>query len=439
MSNRVLRAIGLGAAALLFLGGCSSTATTQGQEVDPAATPEYSGKITLLTKFGTQPFPEYFQSLADEYKTMHPDVTVELIQESDQSVKDKIKTMTASQSLPDIYFTWTGDWAQNFIKAGLATDLTPVIDPETEWGASFVRANLDAFKTDDKYWAMPFHSSAKFMGYNERIFSEAGVSVPKSFEELLNSCSAIKSAGYVPIAFGNKDGWPALHYIQQLFAFNVPTDILEKDFVPATATWDHPGYVTSLNQFSSLLDECTDGRAATNGVLFTTAQQSLANGKSAMYYQEIPEFDRVTADGAPINEDGFGVFVLPPPKEAEGNTTAIEGAPVGFIVNPKGNVPLAVDFLKFVTKLENAKKLSSPPYGQPSSVLGGVTPDTSSPAVNKGAELLADSGALIGWLDTVTSPDVAAAWLSGTQGLITGDVDANALLERVQAASESSK
>ena len=96
---------------------------------DVTAEPEYSGTLSLLTKFGGEPLEPYFEDLAAEYTELHPDVTFELIQETDQSVKDKTKTLTASGALPDIYFTWTGNWAQNFIDGGLAADLTEVIAP----------------------------------------------------------------------------------------------------------------------------------------------------------------------------------------------------------------------------------------------------------------------------------------------------------------------
>ena len=43
------------------------------------------------------------------------------------------------------------------------------------------------------------------------------------------------------------------------------------------------------------------------------------------------------------------------------------------------------------------------------------------------------------WLDTVTVPEVADAWLSGVQGFISGDKTAEDVLDGVRAASESAK
>lgn len=437
--RKMAQALTAVAATALVLTGCASGGGDTAA-VDITADPEYSGTISILTKFGGEPLGPFFENAAAAYTELHPDVDFELIQETDQSVKDKTKTLTASQALPDIYFTWTGDWAENFIEAGLAADLTPVIAPDTEWGSTFGEASLDAFKYDGKYFAIPLYNNGKFMGYNTAIFDELGLDVPETFEGLIEACGVIKDAGYEPIAFGNKDGWPGLHYLQQLFAYNVPTGELKADFVPETATLDHEGYVKSMNEFKTLVDECTNTGEGSNGVLYTTSQQAMADGKAAMYYQEILEFDTINAEGNVVNGQGFDIFKLPVPEDAAGDAQAIEGSPEGYLINSKSpRAALAVDFMKFVTNMENATIMASPPYGQPSTVIDAVSAESSSPAVIEGIEQVNEASQIVIWLDTVTVPDVAFAWLAGGEGLVSGSMTAENVLESVRAASESAK
>lgn len=438
MHVRRLAPIAMAAVAAIALAGCAGGSPAPAADV--TAEPEYSGTLSILTKFAGEPLGPYFEDLAAAYEAEHPDVKLELIQETDQSVKDKTKTLTASGALPDIYFTWTGDWAENFVSGGLAADLTEVIGPDTEWGQTFGEASLDAFKYDDKYYGIPLYNNGKFMGYNKAAFAEAGIEVPTTFEGLIESCGPLRDAGFEPIAFGNKDGWPALHYLQQLFAYNVPSDVLHADFDPATAEWTDPGYVTALEQFKTLVDECTDTGTGTNGVLYTTAQEALAGGRAAMYYQEILEFDTVTAEGAVLTPENFGIFQLPVPEGAAGDPGAIEGSPEGYLINAKSpRAALAVDFMKFVTDLENAKTLSSPPYGQPSTVIGAVTEETSSVAVFEGITKVNDASQIIIWLDTVTVPEVADAWLAGGEAIISGSSTPEQVMESVQGANSSAQ
>ncbi|MEV7632759.1 extracellular solute-binding protein [Microbacterium sp. NPDC089318] len=437
-NTRTLAVFAAAAATALVFTGCA--ASTPQPAADVTAEPDFEGTLTILTKFAGEPLEPYFVDLAAAYEAEHPDVKVELIQETDQSIKDKTKTLTASQALPDIYFTWTGNWADNFIEGGLAADLSDVVAPGTEWGDRFGEASLSAFEHDGKYYGIPLYNNGKFMGYSKSAFAEAGIEVPKTFEDLIDACEPLRAAGYEPIAFGNKDGWPALHYLQQLFAYNVPADVLQADFDPETAKWEDPGYERALEQFATLVDDCTDTGDGTNGVLYTTAQEALAGGRAAMYYQEILEFDTVTAEDASLTADDFGIFPLPVPEGSKGDSGAIEGSPEGYLINAKSpRAALAVDFMKFVTEPENAAKLSSPPFGQPSAVVDAVTEGTSSKAVYEGISMVNDASGLVAWLDTVTVPEVADAWLAGGEAVISGSSTPEEVLESVRAANDDAR
>lgn len=405
---------------------------------EPDAPIEYSGTLSILTKFGLQQLSPYFVNVAKEYEKLHPDVKIELIQESDDSVKGKTKALVASNSLPDIYFSWTGSWGENFVRGNRAVDLTKVIGPDTPWGKQLAHAAVSAFQYNGKLYGIPLYLDAKFMGYNKALFNKAGIAEPQSFDELISACAALRKSGATPISFGNKEGWPAVHFAGQLLAYNVSQATLEKDFNPKTAEYSDAGYVESLKQLKQLIDECSDG-AGTNGASYASALQQFSNAKSAMYYQEIIEFDQSTADGALKKED-FGFFKLPAPKDAKGDANSIEGAPEGYMINAASkNVPLAIDFMKFVTSAENGKVLSAPPYGQPSATLGGYSAEKMNPSVVEGLKVIAEASYLVPWLDTANPPRVASAWLSSLQALIGGSMTPEQVMEKVKQAAASSK
>lgn len=439
-ANTLLNTTSLGSlvAAAFVIGGVGVASAADPVVAVPNATVEYSGTVSVLTKFGLQQLSPFFVNAAQEYEKLHPGVKVELIQESDDSVKGKTKALVASNSLPDVYFTWTGSWGENFVRGNRAVDLTPVIGPDTEWGKTLAAAAVSAFQYNGKLYGIPLYLDAKFMGYNKSLFEKAGVSEPKSFDELLSACAALRKSGVTPVSFGNKEGWPGVHYAGQLLAYNVPQATLEKDFVPGTAEYTDPGYVSSLTQFKQLIDECSDG-AGTNGSSYASALQQFSASKSAMYYQEIIEFDQATVEGA-LKRDDFGFFKLPAPKEAKGDVNSIEGAPEGYMINAASkNIPLAIDFMRFVTSSDNGKILSAPPYGQPSATVGGYSADTMNPSVVDGLKVIAGSSYLMPWLDTANPPRVAAAWLSGLQALVGGTMTPEEVMGRVKEAAASSK
>jgi len=433
--KRLTHAMAVSMAAASALALTAGTAQADTVVADPGAKVDYSGTLQILTKFGIEQLSPYFVGLAADYQKLHPDVKIELIQESDDSVKGKTKTLVASNAMPDIYFSWTGSWGGNFVRGNRAVDLTPVIGPDTEWGKTLVPAAVSAFQYNDKYFGIPLYLDAKFMGYSKKIFADAGVEVPSSFEGLLAGCDKIKEKGVTPISFGNKEAWPAVHYAGQLLAFNVPRATLEQDFDPKQATYSDPGYVASLQQFKALIDRCTDG-AAVNGTSYSSALQQLSNGKSAMYYQEIIEFDQAASDETELKRADFGFFVLPVPEGAKGDAKAVEGAPEGYMISSASkNIPLAIDFMKFATSADHGQVLSAPPYGQPSATVGGASEATMSPSVVNGLVELKSASYLMPWLDTANSPRVAAAWLSSLQALVGGSMTPEEVMTTVKDAA----
>lgn len=410
-------------------------AAAQTEIADPSAPVQHEGHLTVLTKFGMQRLAPYFETLARQYEEKNPGVTIELIQEDDDSIKGKTKTLVASNSVPDIFFSWTGTWGGNFIRGKRAVDLTPVVGADSDWGKTFAPAAVDAFVYDGKNYGIPLYLDAKFMGYNKTIFADLGIAEPQDLEAMLAACDTIRDAGITPISFGNKEAWPGIHYLGQLLAYNVPRDVLERDFDPATAQYDHPGYVAALDQFGQILERCTIG-AGVNGVSYQNAIQDLSDGRSAMYYQEIIEFDNAASAKTKLQPQDFGFFPLPAPKDAAGDPKALEGAPEGYMISTaSANVPLALDFMKFVTTVDNAKLLSAPPFGQPSAVVGGSDPAQMSPAVVEGLQSIAEASYLMQWLDTVNHPRVAAAWLSGLQAFIGGTMSAEDVVTQVRDAA----
>lgn len=399
-----------------------------------------SGTLSIITKFADPKYAPYFVAVANAYQAANPGVKVNLQQVGDQPYKDKIRVLTASKNLPDIYFSWAGDFANKFIRGGLATDLSSVVGPDTAWGKTFSPAALKAFQYQGKSYGVPIDLDAKYMAYNKTAFAKAGISAPpSSFETMISDCGKLKSAGYTPIAFGNQYGWPAIHYLTQLNSYDVPAGKLAKDYNPATGSFTDPGYVTALTQFQSVVKQCSNPSA--DGLAHEAAQATFINGKAAMHYLESLEFPVLTVKGgAPKSvADNWGFFRLPAPASAPGDKEALTGAPDGFLVNNGSkNAALAVDFLKFMTTLSNAKKMTSQ-IGYTSPIIGSSSADNSTPQERTALSDMSKAGSFSIWLDTVTNADVANAYLSGAEGIANGSQTPQQVMKSVQSAAAKAK
>lgn len=424
------------AAVLAACGGAPSSVGSTGKQSSLSAPAKKSGTLSILTKFADPKYAPYFVGMAKAYEAANPGVKVDLQQVGDQPYKDKIRVLTASHNLPDIYFSWAGDFAYKFVRGGLAADLTSVVGPNTAWGKTFSPAALKAFQLDGKQYGVPIDLDAKYMVYSKAAFQKAGLSgPPTSFEGLVSACGKLRAAGYTPIAFGNQYGWPAIHYLTQLNAYDVAPDSLAEDYNPATGAFTDPGYVKALTQFQTVIKQCSN--PSPDGLAHEAAQANLLSGKAAMQYIELVEFPIMTVKGGAPKAlaENWGFFRLPAPGGAPGDTNALTGAPDGFLVNSTSkHAGLAVDFLKFMTRRVNAAKMTSQ-IGYLSPVEGSSTAENSTPQQSQALADMAKASSFAIWLDTVTNAAVANAYLSGAEGIANGTQTPQQVIAGVQKAA----
>jgi raffinose/stachyose/melibiose transport system substrate-binding protein len=309
----------------------------------------------------------------------------------------------------------------------------------TEWGDSLAGAAVEAWTYDGKVYGIPISVDGKFFLYNTKLFADAGVAEPATLDDLLVACDTFKAKGIQPITFGNKDGWAAIHYLTSLNAKYVPRATLDSDYDAATGEFTDPGYVQALRSLADLNARCLT--AGSNGIDYTVAQAEFMSGTAAMYYGQSVEFKTfTTAGGAPAGfEESWDFFPMPPVTGGAGDQSSLTGAPDGFIVNAKSqNLPLAIDFMKFLTSRANGEAFTTT-LGRLSSVTGTATDANAFPQLMKALEVIDAASGYNIWLDTVAHAEVAAAYLAGAQGILDGSLTPEQVIADVQAAAAKAK
>jgi len=442
MRLRKIRRTRLGAAitaAALLSAACSGgSSSANPPKANLSAPAVKKGHLVFLEKWPDPKYAPYFKQVVAAYQKANPGVTIDLQAVGDQPYKDKIQVLTSAHQLPDIYFAWAGDYTAKFVRAGLAADLSSVLGPATAWGKTFTPAALRAYNYGGKQYGVPIDLDAKVFAYSKAAFAKAGVTPPSTFPELLSACDKLRSAGYTPIAFGNQYGWPAIHYLTQLNAQEVPKAVRDSDYDPANGKFAHPGYVKALQDLQQLNQRCLSQKA--NGVSHESAQATLEQGKAAMQYLEAVEFPLLRAKGVPASfADNWSFFRMPTVPGAAGDQQELEGAPDGFLVNARSkNQALAVDFLKFFTNQTNAQAMTKQ-LGWLSPVIGSTTTGNSTAQDRAVLDEMNKSSNFAIWLDTVTNSRVAQAYLNGAQSLLDGSKTPKQVMSDVQAAAKKAK
>ncbi len=403
-----------------------------------ASTAPLSGTISILEKWPEPQYAPYWQNLVKGYEAANPGVHVDLQAVADQPIKDKLRVLTAANQLPDIFFSWAGDFTTKYVRAGLVADLTqPVLN--TSWKNEYAAGALDAATYDGKLYGIPIDLDAKFMAYNTKIFKDHGWTVPTSMSDLLNLCDTIKAAGIQPISFGNVYGWPAIHYMTQLNAYYVPWDTLQKDYDPSTGAFTDPGYLQAFQALQDLNTHCLTPKS--NGITHDQAVQNFVQGKAAMMYVEQADFPSFTAaQGAPASfVSNWDFFQLPFPTGAAGSSTILEGAPDLFLVNAKTqHMNIVLSFLKYFSDMQNAQQMVKQ-LNWLSPVLGSATTSNTFQQNITALNDINSASHMAIWLDTVTQTDVATAYLNAAEAVIGGNESPQQAVQNVQAAAAKAK
>ncbi|MEV0217041.1 ABC transporter substrate-binding protein [Micromonospora sp. NPDC050695] len=112
------------------------------------------------------------------------------------------------QGKPDDVFTWFAGYRMRFFaQKGLASDISDV------WGK--LSGYSDAFKKastgdDGKQYFVPASYYPWAVFYRKSVWQQYGYQPPKTITEFTNLGAQMKKDGLTPIAFADKDGWPAM-------------------------------------------------------------------------------------------------------------------------------------------------------------------------------------------------------------------------------------
>lgn len=387
--------------------------------------------VSFLHKWPEPENMAYFEKAVKEFEAAHPGVKIKMEAVADEPYKDKIRVLMASDQVPDVYFSWSGEFGKKFARGGRALDITDAVYG-SDWKDRFSEASMGPFKYQGKLYGVPINVDGKFMLYNKKIFADHGLSEPKTYQEFLDACKTLKEAGIVPIAFGNQYPWAASHYIGDLFAKLVPGETRLADYEltskPETLYTD-PGYLQALNEFKRLNDEGYFNRGS-NALTHSIARGSFLAGRNAMIYMELVEFNQLK--GSQAEKDGWDFFKLPGFADGKGDGDLLTGAPDGFMISSKTQHPKeAMEFLKFLTSPEQGKEYVKI-TGMTTAVKGSITAENADAMTLKGLDVLNAASGLALWLDTDMDARSTEVLLAGSQAILNGTETPEAVMSQVR-------
>ena len=208
-----------------------------------------SGEVEIASHFAPGSFQaEVFQGIADAFMAHNPDIKV-VIQFNGNENMAKMKTRFAAGDAPDIIWTSPSDMLW-YDQNDLLAPVDDIYNGPNYSGTGTVaddykyKAVVDMNTVNGRLMALPAELCAGSWYYNKAIFSELGLSVPKTWDEFVANNQKMLDAGISPIAAdGNVDfylPWYFTNLSVRLAGLDAYENaLLNKD----SSVWDNPAFL----------------------------------------------------------------------------------------------------------------------------------------------------------------------------------------------------
>ncbi|MFI6938959.1 ABC transporter substrate-binding protein [Streptomyces sp. NPDC050418] len=350
----------------------------------------------------------------------------------------KLQTIINGKQAPDVFFNWGGGSIKPFVEADLLMPLDEFIAKDPGLKDKFLPAVFDAAVVDGKPYGIPMRGTQPvLLFHNKKVLAEAGVTPPKTWDELVAAIGPLKDKGVTPIALGGGDKWPTQMWYQYLYDRVAGPELFRNALDGDKSAWESADSKKALSMIKDLVDA---GAFGTNfdSVKFTDqgSPTLLATGKAAFELMGSWEYSTLQEAFPEFAEKDLGYSAFPAVPGGKGDPAGVAGNVNNFYsVLKKTEHPEAVaDFLKLMYSDEFVKGHLA---------IGNLptttnTPDFLDTAANPDYskfqyDLVAEAPSFqLSW-DQAYPPSATTTLHAAVQQYFNGRIDADAFIRQMQS------
>ncbi|WP_246320690.1 extracellular solute-binding protein [Paenibacillus germinis] len=278
----------------ISLTACGSGGSTNGSTTDtktsaaPTATAQAKKQENITITFQniypdpTDPKNGMLKKIVNDYQTKNPNIKIELDSLNTDQQKLKLKTQAASKEVPDITIVNPAAQMKPFVDAGLFAPLNDMVDQNGLKG-TFQEGILNWYTFNNNIYALPDGNNIAVVYYNKDLFKQAGVEVPKTFEEMITAVKTLKGKGIQPMAIGEKDSWTgSFLFMNVLLRTNGGPGFLQS-VVDGKKTFADPAFTEAVSSFQDLVQAGAFQEGATS-FDYNAGENLFKTAKAAMYF-----------------------------------------------------------------------------------------------------------------------------------------------------------
>ena len=331
------------------------------------------------------------------------------------------------QGSPDDVWAWFAGFRMRFFaERGLAGDLSDV------WQG--LSGHTDAFKeaatgSDGKQYLVPTSYGPWAVFYRKSLWQERGYQPPATLDDLKALGAQMQKDGLVPIAFADKDGWPAMGTFDQLnmringYQFHI-------DLMAGEEAWNSPQVRTVFETWRELLPLHQE---AANGREWQEAATAVVNREAGMML--IGSF--IGEQWPDAEQDDLDFFNFPEVDPAVG-ADAVEAPIDGYMLSKRPRNEEGAK--KLLSYLGSADAGAVATEANPSLLSANSETDTSgyTPLQKKCVEYVSSAKSISQFMDRDTRPDFASTvMIPSIQTFINNPADIDGLLNSIEGQKKS--
>jgi multiple sugar transport system substrate-binding protein len=325
------------------------------------------------------------------------------------------------QGDPDDVFTWFAGYRMRaFAEKGLIGDVSDV------WPIDGLGDTVKEVSTgsDGNQYFVPTNNYPWAVFYFKSLWEERGYEIPTTLDELVALSKQMQSDGLVPIAFADKDGWPAMGTFD-ILNMRINGYDYHMNLMRGEEPWDTAEVKTVFETWRDLLPY---HQPAALGRTYQEAVTSLQNKESGMYLLGL-----FLTDSLPIEQqEDIDFFTFPEIDPAIG-ASAIDAPIDGFCMaaNPE-NEEGAKELLSFLGSAKANNALNQ--MGIPQiSVNANAETSGYTDLQRRAAEFIAEQESIAQFLDRDTDPAFASTVMIGAlQDFIGNPDDIDGLVRTIE-------
>lgn len=356
--------------------------------------------------------------------------------------QQKLQTVINTPKAPDVFFNWGGGSIQPFVKAGLLLPLDDYIAQDPGLKANFLPSVFNSAVVDGKSYGVPMRGTQPVMLFhNKKVLADAGLTPPKTWDELLAAVQALKAKGITPIALGGGDKWPTQMWFQYVYDRLAGPGLFQQALSGDKAAWASEDSRKALAMLRQLVDTGAFG-SNFDSVKFTDGGSAalVAKGKAGFELMGSWYYSTQQDANPEFAKSGLGYGAFPAVSGGKGDAAAVVGNTNNFysVLKKSKHPDAAAAFLKLMYSDEFVQAQLA--IGNLPTTLNTVNflDTAASPEYSKYQYQLVKAAPTfqLSW-DQAYPPSAATPMHTAIQQFFGGRIDADGFIKAMQALPNS--